>query len=92
MSDIVKPFGRVAKRIIIEADDNGTIRTAAFDVPRVAVAGRLQQTPMDSREMVLALMKVAMDYTSALFMNLKLEGKSDNGQQTSENPPAKQPN
>lgn len=88
---IVRPFGRVAKRIIIEADDNGTIRTVAFDVPLVAVAGRIQQTPMDSREMVLALMKVVMDYTSALFMNLKLEGTPNNGQQTSTDPPANKP-
>lgn len=84
---IVKPFGRVAKRIIVEADDNGTIRAFGFDIPLLAVSAN-QQTPMDSREMVLGLMKVVMDYTSALFMNLKLEGTSDNGQQKSTDPPA----
>lgn len=88
---IQKPFGRVAKRIVIEADDNGTIRVVAVNVPLVSVAGA-PLLPMDSREMVLALMKVNLDYTSALFETLTLtEGKSD-GQQERENKNPKQPN
>lgn len=73
---VQKPFGRVAKRITIEADDNGTIRVIAVDIPLIAPAGA-KMLPLDSREMVLALMKVSMDYTSALFENLKLEGKHE---------------
>jgi hypothetical protein len=90
MSKIQKPFGRVAKRIIIEADDNGTIQVTGMNIPLIApkFGGALIAPPMDSREMVLALMKVVMDYTSALFENLtmKAEGRPDNeGKQAGEN-------
>jgi hypothetical protein len=91
MSKIQKPFGRVAKRITIEVDDNGTIRVAAYDIPLIATAAA-KMTPMDSREMVLALMKVNMDYTSALFgtLTLKTEGSSTDGKQASQDTDTKQ--
>lgn len=96
MSKIQKPFGRVAKRIVVEADDNGTIQVSSASFPLIVPKGAPPATPMDSREMVLALMKVVMDYTSALFENLTMrtaaEGSSneETGQdnQTTSNKPS----
>ena len=82
MSKIEKPFGRVAKRIVIEADDKGTIRVFAFDVPLLVRPG-VTGVPMDSREMVLALMKVTMDYTSALFNSMTLQKEGPDGKDKS---------
>jgi hypothetical protein len=81
MSKIQKPFGRITKRIIIEADEHGTVRVNAFDIPLIV---RPNPPRMDSREMVLALMKVVMDYTSALFSNMNFKAETDGDEQASE--------
>jgi len=82
---IVQPFGRVAKRIIVEADDKGMIRVNAFDIPLVIVkAGQATpMVPMDSREMVLGLLKVVSDYTSALFNMTVMKGSPTDAKQES---------
>jgi hypothetical protein len=73
MSKIVKPFGELRKEIIVRADDKGLIVVDAFEYTPAQARGfrpTVMKTRMDSRLMVLALLKVVTDYTSALFQGL----------------------
>jgi hypothetical protein len=82
LSRILKPFGKVMQRITIEADDKGTIQVSAKILHQEATQGghyRTVEVPMDSRVMVLALLKVAMDYCAVLFQSI---GGNDIGQET----------
>jgi hypothetical protein len=81
MSRVLQPFGRVVKRIVIESDEKGLIRVDAKTIGFVPnLANVVGKTPMDLREMVVALLKVALDYSIVLFSGVRLEGGKANGE------------
>jgi hypothetical protein len=59
---IIRPQGRIAKEIRITSDERGVIQVFPWDIDRFG-----NKTPMDTREMVLGLMKIVMDTTAALL-------------------------
>lgn len=73
MSRVIRPFGTVAKEIVIQADTNGIMRVNAYSLETGIVNGfrpSAQKIPMDAREMVLALIKVVQDYSTVLFATM----------------------
>jgi hypothetical protein len=66
------PFVKV-KEINVQIDEKGTMRVAAIEwVPEVKRGFRPSRAarPMDSREMVLALIRVVQEYTAVIFAGL----------------------
>ena len=95
MSKIVKPFGTLKKEIIIRADDKGLIQVEAWDYTEVVKRGfrpEVMKTPMDSRYMVLACIKVVTDYLGVMFASgiggLPPEGSPDGKKSNHHNDPA----
>jgi hypothetical protein len=91
MNRIIQPFGQLAREIHIKADVNGIIIVEAYN-HRATVDKRLHQhmqiTPMDAREMVLALIKVVQDYTAVLFAGMGeglIGAMKSNGQANQDN-------
>ena len=84
MSKILQPFGTLASEIVIRADTKGLVMVEAHNFVPVVKRGfrpEIQKEPMDSTVMVLALQKVVMDYSAALFQKLYEEQRK--GQQRS---------
>ena len=81
---IVKPMGEIVRRIVIEADVNGTVQVTGvvmeWEVKRGFRPAKVEK-PMDVREMVLALIKVVQDYTIVLFATMGEGIIKDHGQE-----------
>jgi hypothetical protein len=87
MSKVIRPFGELAKEIIIKADVNGLVVIEACNIQTVITKGfrpSTQKVPMDAREMVLALIKIVQDYCVVIFASMG-EGVMNHGQQTNKN-------
>jgi len=88
MSKIVQPFGEVASEIIIKADTKGMVVVEGWTYTVAMKRGfrpERVRIPLDSRQMVLALQKVSLDYCVQLF-GLIPDGKTEkpNGQESNQ--------
>jgi hypothetical protein len=87
MSKVIRPFGELAKEIVIRADVNGLVVIEAYNIQTVIAKGfrpSTQRMPMDAREMVLALIKVVQDYCTVIFASMG-EGVLNHGQTNKDN-------
>jgi len=90
MSKILKPPGTLAREITIRQDTNGMIQVEAFDFTPAQPRGfrpTIAKTRMDSRDMVLVLLRVVTEYSTALFASW---GGQKNGQPQENNSNATQ--
>ena len=71
---------KITRRIVVEADDTGVITAEGVEIQPDGTEAR-----MDTRHLVIGLLKVVFDTTAVLFQHMNDKGVSPDGKNGNDN-------